>query len=225
MGAGKTTIGREVAALTQRPFVDTDEEIEKRHGPIAKIFDDRGEGGFRELEERVVAEAVASSELSVIALGGGAILSEQTRERLRSRTCGVFVDAPLDELWRRSRGSGRPLARDQTTFRRLFLEREALYVAVGERVRDAADVLLKALRVHLVGGSKDVSFRANAVVGDENVLALHPRDFGASVHAVPPGETAKRLDVVARLWDMLDLERSGILLAFGGGTTDRKSVV
>lgn len=219
MGAGKTTIGREVAALTQRPFVDTDEEIEKRHGPIAKIFDDRGEGGFRELEERVVAEAVASSELSVIALGGGAILSEQTRERLRSRTCGVFVDAPLDELWRRSRGSGRPLARDQTTFRRLFLEREALYVAVGERVRDAADVLLKALRVHLVGGSKDVSFRANAVVGDENVLALHPRDFGASVHAVPPGETAKRLDVVARLWDMLDLERSGTLLAFGGGTT------
>ena len=55
MGAGKTTIGRELARLTHRPFVDTDEEIEKRFGPIGELFE-RGEPEFRRIEEQVVAE-------------------------------------------------------------------------------------------------------------------------------------------------------------------------
>ena len=73
MGAGKTTIGREVARLTQRPFVDTDEEIERRHGSIAQLFEERGEGEFRRIEEAFVAEVLARDEPAVIALGGGAV--------------------------------------------------------------------------------------------------------------------------------------------------------
>jgi shikimate kinase len=70
MGAGKSTLGRELAHLTHRPFVDTDEEIEKRFGPIGELFE-RGEPEFRRLEEQVVAEALAGPR-AVIALGGDA---------------------------------------------------------------------------------------------------------------------------------------------------------
>ncbi len=74
MGAGKTTVGRQVAERIGRPFVDTDEEIEKRHGPIPELFE-RGEPEFRRLEEQIVAEALAGPK-AVIALGGGAILAD-----------------------------------------------------------------------------------------------------------------------------------------------------
>ena len=77
MGAGKSKLGRELARLTHRPFVDTDQEIEKRHGPIGELFE-RGEPEFRRIEEQVVAEALAGP-TAVIALGGGAVLSEATR--------------------------------------------------------------------------------------------------------------------------------------------------
>ena len=60
MGAGKSTIGREVAAVTGRPFVDVDREIERRHGPVAELFV-QGEPEFRKIEEDVAAEALASS--------------------------------------------------------------------------------------------------------------------------------------------------------------------
>ena len=88
MGAGKTTLGRELARLTNRPFVDTDEEIEKRFGPISELFE-RGEPEFRRIEEQIVAEALAGP-TAVIALGGGAVLSEATQasDRRRCRRAG-----------------------------------------------------------------------------------------------------------------------------------------
>ena len=81
MGAGKSTIGKEVAALSGRPFVDVDRVIESRHGPIAELFE-RGEPEFRRIEEEVAAEALSASVPAVIALGGGAVTSERTRELL-----------------------------------------------------------------------------------------------------------------------------------------------
>ena len=111
MGAGKSTIGREVAERTARPFVDTDAEIERLHGPIPELFE-RGEPEFRRLEEQIVAEALAGPP-SVIALGGGAVLSEKTRERLRAHAYTVLVDVDVDEAWERVKGSNRPLAREE----------------------------------------------------------------------------------------------------------------
>ena len=110
MGAGKTTIGRELARLTQRPFVDTDEEIAKRFGPIPELFE-RGEPEFRQIEEQVVAEALAGP-TAVIALGGGAVLSEATRRRLRRTAYVGWVTVDVETAWSRVRDSGRPLARD-----------------------------------------------------------------------------------------------------------------
>ncbi|HEY8775960.1 MAG TPA: shikimate kinase, partial [Gaiellaceae bacterium] len=60
MGAGKSTIGQEVARLSGRPFVDLDREIERRHGPITELFE-RGEPEFRIIEEELAAEVLASS--------------------------------------------------------------------------------------------------------------------------------------------------------------------
>src|SRR3989440_11684073 len=68
MGAGKSTLGQEVAARLERPFLDVDARIEQREGPISELFE---RGVFREVEERVTLEALATRP-GVIALGGGA---------------------------------------------------------------------------------------------------------------------------------------------------------
>ena len=125
MGAGKSTVGRDVAERTARPFVDTDGEIERLHGPIPELFE-RGEAEFRRLEEQVVAEALAGPP-AVIALGGGAVLSEKTRERLSAHAYTVLIEVDVDDAWERVRGSNRPLARDADAFRRLFEDRQEIY--------------------------------------------------------------------------------------------------
>ncbi len=112
MGAGKSTIGREVASRTGRPFVDVDREIEQRHGPIAELFG-RGEAEFRRVEEEIAAGALASSTPSVIAFGGGAVVSERTRELLLTDAFTLWVDVDLDGAWQRVRNTSRPLAQDE----------------------------------------------------------------------------------------------------------------
>src|SRR5262245_29488821 len=97
MGVGKTTLGRGLARLTHRPFVDTDEEIEKRFGPIGELFE-RGEPEFRRIEEQVVAEAL-SGPTAVIALGGGAVLSEATRKRLARGTFVAWIPVEVETAW------------------------------------------------------------------------------------------------------------------------------
>jgi shikimate kinase/3-dehydroquinate synthase len=219
MGAGKSTIGREVAALTERPFVDTDEEIEKRHGPIPDLFE-RGEPEFRRLEELIVAEALAGPP-SVLALGGGAVLSPRTQERLRAHAFSVWLEVEAEDAWRRSRGSNRPLARSEEDFLRLYESRLEVYAGAADGVaRDVQDVLLSALRIATAAPSFSwLASGAVAIVGDQNVLDLHRPPVEGTVHAVPPGERAKTLSEVERLWNELDLDRSGTIVAFGGGST------
>ena len=215
MGAGKSTIGREVAERTARPFIDTDEEIERLHGPIPDLFE-RGEREFRRIEEQVVAEALAGPP-AVIALGGGAVLSEMTRERLGAHAFRVFLDVDVATAWGRVRDSDRPLARNESDFRELFEQRFPIYMQVGDAVAGDADgVVLAALRVAIPGGV--LVEGPFVVVGDEHVLNLHP-ELDARVVKVPAGEAAKSLDVVRRLWAELDLPREGTILAVGGGST------
>ena len=225
MGAGKTTIGREVARLTERPFVDTDEEVERRHGPIARLFEERGEAEFRRLEEHVAGDALASDEPAVIALGGGAVASERTRERLARRALTVWLSVSVDDAWERVSGTGRPLARDEERFRELYRERLGFYVAAADSVAASVDgVLLASLALDFRPGgvSKLDAFeegRRLAVVVDERVAELHPPRVAGRVHPVPPGEEAKRAAVAQRLWSELELGRDGTILAVGGGST------
>jgi shikimate kinase/3-dehydroquinate synthase len=227
MGAGKSTIGQEVAGLSGRPFVDLDREIELRHGPVAELFE-RGEAEFRRIEEEVAAEVLASPTPAVIALGGGAVLSERTRELLLTQAFILWVDVDVADAWARVRKSGRPLARDEAQFRRLFDERRPLYEnASAGVVESAEDVLLAALQIDVergllaqLGTRLGESLEAVEVIGDEHVLELHPLSFDpARAHRVPPGEAAKTPSVLERLWNELGLDRSGTIVGYGGGST------
>jgi shikimate kinase/3-dehydroquinate synthase len=218
MGAGKSRLGRELARLTHRPFVDTDREIEKRHGPIGELFEG-GEPEFRRIEEQVVAEALAGP-TAVIALGGGAVLSEATWKRLRRTAFVAWVTVDVDTAWSRVRDSGRPLARDREQFERLFDEREGLYDVLAQGTgEDAESLLLESLHVIF---SSEISCDVS-VVADERVAPLHELPVVGGVtlttHLVPAGEQAKTLAVVERLWNELELGREGWIVGFGGGST------
>ncbi len=224
MGAGKTTVGREVARLTERPFLDTDAEIERHYGPIADLFEERGEPEFRAIEEEVVADALATVEPAVIALGGGAVLSDATRRRLGQSAFTVWLEVGVDEAWARAGGGDRPLARDEEAFRKLHGEREWVYLEVCDGVAQGADgVLCEALSVTVepgcVRGARVVRGRA---AGRARRRRGRPRaarpGLDAERHALPSGEAAKRLEVVSRLWDELGIGRDGVLVAVGGGT-------
>jgi len=217
MGAGKTQLGRELAGLTHRPFVDTDAEVEKRFGPIAELFD-RGEAEFRRIEEQIVADALAGP-TAVIALGGGAVVSEATRERLHRRAFVAWVPVDIETAWDRVGNSDRPLARDPEEFRRLYNERFDLYDELAEGSgSDVESLLLAALQVVF---SSKVPFDA-AVIADERVATLHTLELlrpAVSTHLVPGGEEAKTPAVAQRLWNELTIGRDGWIVAFGGGST------
>lgn len=126
-GSGKTTVGRELAALSGKPFVDLDAEIVKRAGkPIPDIFAQEGEGAFRDLETEVLKEACARGG-QIIATGGGAVLREENRAAMR-RTGRVYrLRRRLEDLptegrpspkargWRRWSGSGGRCTRRRRT--------------------------------------------------------------------------------------------------------------
>jgi shikimate kinase/3-dehydroquinate synthase len=217
MGAGKSTVGRKVAELTHRPFVDLDAEIEARHGPIPELFE-QGEPEFRRLEENVLAEALAGVD-SVIALGGGAVLSPLNRERLKARAFTVHLEVDVKDAWERARGSNRPLARSEEEFRRLYDSRRRVYAETAEAAaEDAEGVLLAALGIR-VGRGERPAVGSAALIADERVLKLHPFEVDGETHSIPAGEAAKTLEVVQRLVEELRLSRDGTIVAFGGGST------
>ncbi len=131
MGAGKTSIGRQLASLLHIPFLDADAEIEKAANlTIPEIFEHYGEAHFREGEQRVVARLLAGGP-AVVATGGGAFMSEETRTRCRENGISIWlkVDAPvlLDRV--RKKGN-RPLLdrpNPDEVVQRLLEEREPIY--------------------------------------------------------------------------------------------------
>lgn len=231
MGAGKSTIGFEVARLLERPFIDVDDELERRHGrTIAELFAERGQTWFRNEEAELTCRLLDGHEPAVLALGGGAVMQPETREALARRAFTVLVEIDVEEAWRRAAAAGnRPLATDESRFRQLYAEREPIYRETADAVATDVDgVLLACGSVHVedgcLGRLSDLvpGESAVALIADERVLGLHPPALGARLRqtlTVPSGEGAKRLSVCERLWDELLLDRSGTVVALGGGTT------
>ncbi len=231
MGAGKTTVGREAARRLDRPFVDVDEAIAREHGPIPELFAKQGEAAFREVEARFVHEALARTGPAVIAVGGGAV---ETTGLLRDdRATVVHLPVEVETAWERVRRSSRPLAQDEAEFRRRFELRAPLYAEVADaRAGDVDDVVLAAAGVHLERGALQrlgelvPGDGPVALVSDPQVAGIHGMDAQlalgvrlAETHELPPGEEAKTLAAVDRLWQELRLDRSGTIVALGGGCT------
>ncbi|OWQ45106.1 shikimate kinase [Roseateles noduli] len=135
-GGGKSTVGRMLARQLDIAFVDTDAEIEKDLGgeTIKDYFAREGEASFRELETRTIArlldEAQAGREL-VLATGGGAVLREINRDRLKAHSTVVYLRSSPEELFRRLRhDTQRPLlqvANPLAKLRELYGQRDPLY--------------------------------------------------------------------------------------------------
>jgi 3-dehydroquinate synthetase len=219
MGAGKSTA---LEALGGMSF-DSDELAAARAGkPIADIFREDGEAAFRRSEEDAI----------VLALGGGAVTSPTVREAMRE-TLTIWLDVDVDTCWQRVRGTDRPLAQDEAEFRRLYEERRALYAEVADVVaRDLHDVVLAAAGVHVARGALQrlgelvPGDGPVALVSDPNVAGIHGMDAQlalgrriAETHELPHGEEAKTLTALDRLWQELRLDRTGTIVALGGGCT------
>jgi shikimate kinase / 3-dehydroquinate synthase len=225
MGAGKSTVGREVALRLGRPFYDVDEEVERAEGPIGELFEQRGEAAFRELEARFTRDVAERREPGVIAVGGGAVETRNLLDNLDVLT--VHLDVDVDTAWARVQGSRRPLARDEDEFRRRYERRRPLYEqAADARAEDGDGIVLAAGGVTVSAMPADLVSGPVALVADERVLELHPAPVEGPVLTVPPGEAAKTVASAERLWRELRLDRSGTLVAFGGGcTTDVAGLV
>src|SRR5690349_20876875 len=111
MGAGKSTIGRRLAARLRLPFVDADSEIEMAHAgmTIPEIFAEHGEPYFRDGEARVIARLLDGGPV-VLATGGGAFMREETRSRIAAKAISIWLRADHDVIMRRvRRRADRPL--------------------------------------------------------------------------------------------------------------------
>lgn len=131
MGAGKSCIGRRLAARFGLPFVDADQEIEAAAGStIEEIFERHGEPFFRDGERRVIARLL-DQPVHVLAAGGGAFMDPRTRAKIRERAISVWLRADVDLLLRRvARRSNRPLLKQgdrRATIERLMARRHPIY--------------------------------------------------------------------------------------------------
>jgi shikimate kinase len=136
MGSGKTAVGRRLASLLGRPFVDSDAEIEKRTGvDIRFIFEKEGETRFRQRERDVIAELTTLDGI-VLATGGGAILDAATRARLAETGVVVYLETTIDTLVRRTKAAKtRPLLMGEdprAVLERLMVARRPLYETAAD---------------------------------------------------------------------------------------------
>jgi shikimate kinase len=139
MGAGKTTVGRELASLLGWTFVDLDAEIEARAGrSVAAIFDADGEEAFRALEQAAAREVMRRPRV-VIAAGGGAFAQPATRAVLAAGALTVWLRCGLPALLARIPDDGsRPLGRNRATIGALLRQREPVY-RLAELTVDTTD--------------------------------------------------------------------------------------
>jgi len=137
-GAGKSTLGRQLARRLRKRFVDADAELERRLGvAIPTIFEIEGEAGFRDREEATLAELTQQTGI-VLSTGGGAVLREANRTRLRENGTVIYLHGDPATLYERVRHSrNRPLlqtADPRARLASLYAERDALYREVADHV-------------------------------------------------------------------------------------------
>jgi shikimate kinase len=154
MGAGKTTIGRQLARRLGRRFYDSDHEIVARTGvPIPTIFEIEGEEGFRRRESLAIAELTSGTDI-VLATGGGVVLSPENRKRLHDSGWVVYLNVPPTMLFERTRHDrNRPLLRVENPLGKLeelHALRDPLYRETAHLVVDGSHLVASGIVHHLL---------------------------------------------------------------------------
>lgn len=155
MGAGKSTIGRQLAQLLNMEFIDSDNEIEQRAGAdISWIFDIEGEDGFRKREERIINELTQKQGI-VLSTGGGAILSKETRNHLSARGIVIYLQTTVDKQFERTqRDKKRPLLQGVEDARKVLEDlaqvRNPLYEEVADITLPTDEQSAKLMASHIV---------------------------------------------------------------------------
>jgi len=160
MGAGKTTVGRRLAAALQMPFADADAEIVKAAGrSIEEIFAEHGECAFRRGERQVIARML-NGPVHVLATGGGAFIDPGTRALMKERAISIWLKAPLDVLMKRvEKRDNRPLLKEadpRAVMQRLMDERYPIYAEADITIESApgphntaVEKIIEALHAYL----------------------------------------------------------------------------
>ena len=159
MGAGKTTMGRQLAKKLRLHFYDSDKVIEERTGAtIPLIFELEGEAGFR-LREQAVIDDLSQKQNLVLATGGGAVLREENRQHLKSRGIVIYLHSDITHLMERIRhDKNRPLlqtADPEAKLRALMQEREPLYRDTAHITINTGDVSIRAAIQAILGRLKN----------------------------------------------------------------------
>jgi len=135
--AGKSKVGKKLAKLLGKPFVDTDAIVVRDHGAITEIFAEHGEPHFRALERAAVLEALAQD--AIVSFGGGAVLDEDTQRDLAGHVV-ILLDVDAEFVEDRIKQDGkRPLAPDIESWKRLVEARRPLYNRLADRRVDTAN--------------------------------------------------------------------------------------
>jgi shikimate kinase len=144
MGAGKTTVGRQLAWRLGCPFYDSDHEIEVRTGvSIPTIFEIEGETGFRKREAQVIEELVNESGKMVLATGGGVVITPENRVNLKAHGWVVYLSVPPFQLYQRTRQDrNRPLLQVADPLKRL----QELHAIRDPLYRETADLIVDGTR-------------------------------------------------------------------------------
>ena len=149
MGAGKTTVGRQLARRLGRDFLDSDHEIVERTGvPVSTIFEIEGEDGFRRREAQAIAELTAVPGI-ILATGGGAVLNPENRRNLRDTGWVVYLNVPPALLHERTRHDrNRPLLRVADPLARLeelYAQRDPLYRETAHFIVDGGRLVASGI--------------------------------------------------------------------------------
>ena len=154
MGAGKTTLGRKLAKLLDRKFVDTDRLVSASHGPITKIFETQGEDRFRALETKALKKALMTP--GVIATGGGVVATEENRELLTGIPT-IFLDTNSDWVLARINLEKRPLLKADTgMWSRLYEERLGYYRQLADETVITANRPIRVVLEELESKARNV---------------------------------------------------------------------
>lgn len=166
MGAGKTSIGKRLAARLGLVFVDCDHRLEEVTGaPVPLIFECEGEAGFRARETALIAELMRGQG-QLVATGGGAVLAEENRQRLRERGFVVHLQVSVpQQIERLARDRSRPLLAfgdKRARLESLAVERGPIYEAVADLAFDA-DGLTVAIAAERLGALLEQRWQRSGV--------------------------------------------------------------